>query len=275
MLNFELVKPQSERLQGIVDYFIIIQSNNQDLDRYVTFPNNNICLSIYRDNNVVWDRAKNQCYIKAAGKFGTSKIYAWHQQPFQVLIDGPLDQVCVVFNIMGLSQLTNMPLNKISIQEDPLKEIFGNDVSPFLQRLFDLKDAQSRVLFLESFLCTFAQERTLGIARAFVENVRAFQNIEGQRIHSFCTSFKMSESTLYRNCMKSIGESPKEIIRKIRFRRLLSRLQMNHNAQNLMDDLQYYDQSHMIHEVKRYTGLSPKKLISRMRTASDMVYLPA
>ena len=60
--------------------------------------------------------------------------------------------------------------------------------------------------------------------------------------------------------MRLIGISPKEFVNQERFRYTLKRVHRRRPGETLSDiasECGYYDHSHLVHEIKRYTGAVP------------------
>ncbi|MGY4384014.1 AraC-like DNA-binding protein [Pedobacter sp. UYP24] len=75
----------------------------------------------------------------------------------------------------------------------------------------------------------------------------------------------VTNRTLERMFNEHMGIPPKEFIKVIRFQQVLKRIRKNEptkNLSNLAYEMGYYDQAHLTNDVKRYSGLSPKELVS-------------
>jgi AraC-like DNA-binding protein len=71
----------------------------------------------------------------------------------------------------------------------------------------------------------------------------------------------VSERTLRNHFYEYVGCSPKEYIRLVKLRQVA--YQMKYSKNSLTDiayDNNYADQAHFIHDVKNFTGMSPKQL---------------
>lgn len=266
-MNFKITRPENKELRKVVDYFLFIQSPDENrINNYTTYPNNNCCLALYRNNQVSWNQVENSCFIKGASTAPiSSKLYGWHNQAFKVSISGELDQICILFTITGLSQFTQKPLNRISVEDDPFSEIFGPDRSHFKQLLFETKSIHQRTQLLEAFLLQHQRPRPLQLIQSYLNYAGNSITDKGNKIKDFCKENYISESTLFRSCIEKIGESPKDIKTKYRFRLFLQHLNDDVKLTEIAYLLNYSDQSHLIKEVKKFTGLSPKRFASRVR----------
>lgn len=268
-MNFKITKPQNKELRKFIEYFLFIKSTDKGcIHNYITYPNNNCCLALYKSNQVTWNQIENSCLIESTNITSIcSKLYGWHNQPFKASIRGELDQICILFNITGLSQFTKIPLNHISLEDDPFSEIFGSDPTHVRQQLFATKCITKRTKLLEDFLIQNVKPRPIQLIQVYMNYTSASITKKGNKIKGFCKENQISESKLFRSCLETIGESPKDIKTKYRFRLFLHHYHLNTNVKltDLAYLLNYSDQSHLIKEVKKFTGQSPKRFASDIR----------
>ncbi len=273
-MKFNIIKPKSSDLKSSIDYFLFIKSNDgQIADAYTTIPNTNVCLSIYKNNEVYWNREENTCHLIESAQFGASKIYGWHQQPFKVRLFGQSDQVCVVFKPTGLANFTNIPLNKIEVQDDPLTELFRASAKRIRQQIFNTACNEKRARLLEAFLLAHLNPRPEGIIDLFIQYLTSSTSVGPFSIHKFCKKQKVNESTLYRHFTAYVGESAKKFEQKHRLRAFLQQLGTPTTLTSLSYALNYADQSHFIREIKQYTGNSPRQLAARLSKVEDELFL--
>lgn len=274
-MNFTITRPQNKELRKVIDYFLFIKSAaNRPIQSYTTYPNNNSCLALYKDNQVSWNQIENSCLIEQAKRPQIcSRLFAWHKQAFKVSIATELDQICILFKITGLSQFTQKPLNRISLEEDPFSEIFGFDKVSFKQELFETSCSSRRSQLLEAFLLQNWKPQPIHLIQSFLNYTATSIPEKGNKIKDFCKENYISESSLFRSCREIIGESPKNIKSKYRFRLLLHHLNRDVKLTELAYFLNYSDQSHLIKEVKKFTGLSPKRFASTVRKEGNNFFV--
>ncbi len=274
-MNFKITRPENKELRKVIDYFLFIESTDQDgIHNYTTYPNNNLCLALYKNNQVTWNKAENNCSIRSDSATSIcSRLYGWHNQPFKVALTGELDQICILFTITGLSQFTQKPLNHISLEDDPFIEIFGSDRTYFKEQLFATQGTDQRTQLLETFLLKAWKPRPVQLIQSYLDYATTSITEKGNKIKDFCKENYISESTLFRSCLDMVGESPKDIKTKYRFRLFLHHLDAEAKLTDLAYFLNYSDQSHLTKEVKKFTGLSPKRFAARVRKEGNDFYV--
>lgn len=274
-MTFSIVRPRHKALHQVIDYFLFIQAKGSSADQhYTTYPNTNCCLALYRSNQVTWNQRENTCLVQEASTSEIhSRLYGWHNQPFKASIAGEMDQVCILFKATGLAHFTLQPLHQIAVADDPFVEIFGPDKNHFSQRLFATSFTVKRTQLLEDFLLQKWIPRPTDLVRSYLDYTSESIVGKAYRIKDFCQENYISESTFFRSCLELVGESPRAIKQKHRFRLFLKQLDEGRKLTDLAYALNYADQSHLIKEVKRFTGLSPKKLASRIKREEDDLFI--
>ncbi len=273
-INKQLFKPNHQFLKDKIEYFLFIQNNNNTSGKYTTLPNSNLCLSVYNQNNVDWTRNENKCLITYGNESVVSRLYGQHKKKFEVSYSGQFDQICIIFSPGGLADFTGIPLFKISGNEEPLSEIFGSAGKHFFSRMFEIPSLTERVHLLELFfLNNYRMNKTGSLIKEILLSINAHSQKSPLTVTDICKKFYMEESTLYRNFKKTIGDSPKNIIKTIRFRKALYLLRKDITMTEIAHLVNYSDQSHFNRDVKSYTGLSPRVLRSNIKVLDNELYL--
>jgi len=83
-------------------------------------------------------------------------------------------------------------------------------------------------------------------------------------IKDFCSELQIHKSTLEKNFKHVTGYTPKEYSRIIRFNFLLNRIFFsNLNLTETSYEMGYFDQSHMIRDFKKITGINPSDFVEK------------
>jgi AraC-like DNA-binding protein len=262
-MQAKLYTPKNKLLSGYIDYFLFLE--NQDIEGYYkTFPNTNICLALYKNNNVHWDRQNNLCTVSGQHPGITTKLFGFHKQPFEVRYKGHVDQICILFTQKGLSHFTAIPVHTIDMQDDPFYEIFGSVSISLYEKLFTSVHHEEKIDTLENFLVNHFQPLVPSkvMYTHILQRISSSEFDEQHVIHYFSTQLGISPSTLYRNFIQLFGQSPKEIHQVMRFRKSLKTIM---NGKHTLTEAAYLnhftDQSHFNKDMKKMTGQSPKKLV--------------
>lgn len=94
-----------------------------------------------------------------------------------------------------------------------------------------------------------------------------YQNPKEQNVIHIAEKLGYNERQLFRVFKKNYGVSPKVLLNIVRLHLCLTLLlEKKFNLVEIAMQCGFYDQSHFIKEIKRYTGISPLKLLEQYRT---------
>lgn len=173
-MNIDIIKPKNPVLKNYVQYFLLFENSSKNNVTYTTFPNNNLCLAIYKNNRVEYRNGgdSNTCNISDGKKFFVSRLYGLHKTPFRVNVRSSLDQISILFRPAALRLFSEESHGNLMSDDDVFNNVFHSKRSGFLEKLFEEGNPLRRANLLEAFLL----ERLAKAATATKIN-RAFQVI--------------------------------------------------------------------------------------------------
>lgn len=266
-----IIKPKNEILKRYVQYFLYFKKTDNAILNYTTFPNNNLCLSIYKQNKIDYvNYAKtNNCTITQDDKYFVSKLYGFHKIPFQVNINSCLDQVCIVFYPSALKTFTNESYTDLLSSDSVFEDIFSNKNVFLLEQIFEENNFAKRTEILEALLLKNLKNEVpdkLKEALYFISK----NNEENLATETLAEILKISDSSLFRLFKNNLGQNPKSYLKTIRFRNILDEIMIGQHTRTKVDYLnQYYDQAHYLKDFKIFTGNTPKKLTEKVSVEQD------
>jgi len=268
MLNTTIIKPENLVLKQYVEYFLFLHKKDGTPVRYTTFPNNNVCLAIYKHNHIDYQHNEkvNHCLIRSGGQSFTSRIYGFHNMPFQVDIPQQLDQICVIFHPAALKAFTRVDFDEMCHTDGIFEQLFQLKNPCFLEQLFEQHNPVLRARQLERLLLDQLEEhRLLKIREALYHLSPVQPNHQNVSVDMLCQKLSISDTTLFRLFKTSLGQNPQKYIKTVRFRQALKDLTTTHDPLTTVAlRHHYYDQAHFIKDFKTFTGYSPKKLLSEV-----------
>lgn len=259
-----LIKPKNEILKKYIQYFLFFKKEDNNIINYTTFPNTNVCLSIYKQNKIEYnnDLKINNCKITDGTPNFASRFYGFHKIPFQVNINTHIDQVCIIFFPSALKVFTSESYFDLMHSSNVFEEIFGLRNSFFLEQLFEFSNFSTRADHLEIFLLKNLNANSISIKLKEALSWVSRNYDENITVESLSKGIGVSDTTLFRLFKKHVGQNPKSYMKTIRFRKVLNDvLQHKHSFTNIAYSNQFYDQAHFNNEFKSLAGYSPKNLI--------------
>lgn len=272
-METKIVKPRHELLKKYVEYFLFLDKSDTQLVNYTTFPNSNLCLAIYKQNEVSYrnEEKTNCCSIKEGTKFFSSRIYGFHTMPFTVDLRSELDQVCIIFHPAALRAFSNESLFELQRSDMVFDELLKTQDSFVLERLFEETDVLERARILEAVLVSKLRysipDKVLQALDYIGLGAGSSQEVG---VEMLCSKLKISDTTLFRLFKTHLGQNPKQFIKTVRFRNALPHV-LDHSRSLTEIGFQghYYDQAHFIKDFRAFAGLSPKKLQQQVSMKQD------
>jgi AraC-like DNA-binding protein len=266
-----IIKPKNEVLKRYIQYFLFFKKDCDQPLKYITFPNTNLCLSIYKENSVDYKKnpESNQCLIDKGTKGFVSRLYGFHNKPFEVEIYAPLDQICILFNPSSLRAFTKDSYDSLALSDSVFQEIFGFESNHMIDSIFAVDDQTRRAEILESLLIKGLNNE---ISPRFEEALFLMSN---SRANSTCigtlkNKLKISEATLFRLFKTDLGQSPKTYLRTIRFRNALDDItKLKRSLTDITYSHNFFDQAHFIKDFKAFSGNTPKQLVKKLSIHQD------
>lgn len=260
-----IIKPQHEQLKNYVQYFLFFQKTESTFLNYTTFPNNNLCLAIYKENRIDYTNQSgiNQCTIKEGRRRFTSKLYGFHKMPFNVDIHSPLDQICIIFYPSALRVFTGESYDDL-LQSDQVADFFSSVDTSVLEQLFEEQDFSKRAGQLEQVLVSHLNYELSHKLKEALYTI-SVSNDQYLTVETLAKQLKISTPSLFRLFKHQLGQNPKSYLKTIRFRTVLNEVL---NKQSTLTDIahvnQFYDQAHFINDFKTFSGYSPNQLINKI-----------
>lgn len=276
-MNISIKYPAVKVLQELGLYYIFSTQKSSENFHYQSLPATNLCLSVYKANTISTQlsRTENHCFIQAGSK-AHSRLWGFHKKPFDVVVEGEMDQVSVIIQAGGLRRFTRIPYAELMPETDVMGMLFGRLGSELTDRLFSTDRLADRVQILDRFLLNALQDSNgLHPIDRFLLHLGAQSPYS--RVVSLAATENKDTSTLYRQFKQYVGQSPKEYLKVVRFRKALRALQQKSYSSltHLAHDLGYYDQSHFIRDFTVFADHNPG-LIPKIATViqEELILIP-
>ncbi|ASK32331.1 hypothetical protein CEY12_20585 [Chryseobacterium sp. T16E-39] len=167
----------------------------------------------------------------------------------------------ITFKAGGFQRLMGVPVNLLTKENVDLHQIFGRETQEVEERL---KEADSNIeilIIIESFL--LKRLYLMGKFSLFDLSIEQCVEANGNtQISKLASVAGLSIRQFERKCKERLGLSPKLFSRLTRFGNAyrLKELNPNLNWTYIAYDSGYYDQMHLIHDFKMFSGYSPSMI---------------
>ncbi len=177
-------------------------------------------------------------------------------------VEGPFHCFGVSLRPIGWRSLVRLPAHQVADRVIDGAEVFGPEVIALLAELRRLETLEEMIAAVEPFLQARRQSvpvSHLALAQA-VREWSASETLDVQALYDAVPG--MTPRQVMRLCNEYFGGSPTHLRRK--FRALLAALRLYRGERAADVAAPFSDQSHMINEVKHYTGHTPTSLRERI-----------
>jgi len=260
MNKFEVIQPSVLLAPYVKQYWFVTMENAvRSSQRLVPFG----CLSMsfYRGHRIYSTLIND--YLPCSHLYGIATEYT------DIIFSGYIDFICIVFQPTANQAFFRIPVNEITNSYIPLDALGDPELLELEQQLNENTDNYICVELIEKFLLrrisqknNFNQNRT----NAAIDFIRNGETNVFKLAETACLSYKQFKRIFRENT----GVNPKEFLRIVRFQKLHHLLQQRNkiSVTQMAYDCGYYDKSHLIKELKDFSGFTPAQL----QEACDSVY---
>lgn len=188
-------------------------------------------------------------------------------------VEGPFHCFGAALRPVGWSSLIGIPAQERADHVTDGRTIFGTEGMTLLETLRDVDDVAAMAALVEPFLLARARPVPPSHHR-LCETVRQWlASSEAPRVADLFAAVPLSSRQVVRLVNHYFGAPPKLLERKFRALRAATALADGADAREVAEA--FYDQPHMIREIKHFTGHTPGSLASRMDPVLAMTLSPA
>ena len=259
-----------EALSRYVEYFWTLECGQEDSVLTLKTLANGVSGIIVQHHNgrSAWGPTTAQKHPVSSGNIPTSFVYGKRTRPTQTFARGPFEVTGVVFKPQALGMLLH--IHPVELNNGPvgLNEFSRDNIG---EQLLNARSQHERVVRVSEFL-----HAHVDAARPedvlVTESLRLIHHgIRSIRVPQLLKCLDLSERQFERRFVRAVGISPHHYIRIARFQEAV-RLMKTKQFERLSDiayDLNYADQSHLIKNIREFSGYTPTTLAQTVQTGDD------
>jgi AraC-like DNA-binding protein len=179
---------------------------------------------------------------------------------FHVRATGPIEVFGAGITPAGWAALVGIDASAAINRAINLSDLFGAKVADAIDRLKAAPDLAAKAACCEAILQGLVSSQRPQTIQ-FVSQVDAWLSAgPSPQIDALVTATGLSRRQVERKCRALYGAPPKLLSRKYRALRAAVALVADHVSFDEAIDRGFYDQSHMIREIKQFTGMTPGQM---------------
>lgn len=251
----------SVRLHPFIRYYWILYTN-ENLD-VLTFPIGCPQLIFHR---------RSRFYIPAlVAEQAIFSISGQVNFPARIQSSGDVETIAVVFYPHAIGTMFNIPVSTFYNQEIDGYSLGDKKLNILADEVLNAEDSIEAIKLIENCLLSRLAESGIynfnrvgvSLKHLFLDNAISVENMA----QLACLSRKQFERVFF----NAVGMKPKEYSNVARFQKSLWLMQNgNHDFSDIAYSCGYSDQSHFIRECRRYSGVTPEKLLKTQPVYSDL-----
>jgi AraC-like DNA-binding protein len=184
----------------------------------------------------------------------------------ELVLQGRFDVFTIHFQPSGFHGLFGVPMWELADQAYEARAVIGPFISEVEQKLADASNFDERIRITTAFLLRYAASRVPDAVAAAANGI--FRNYDVLRVCQAAKSADLSVRQFERRFCQQVGVAPKLFARIVRFHRALH-AKLSHTERAWTDiayEFGYFDQMHMVHDFRLFSGESPTRFFARYAT---------
>lgn len=159
-----------------------------------------------------------------------------------------------------------IPSGELTNTAIPLDDLFGRKARELERRLCDARSSSEAARLLAASL-----HAPVNAPNSVQRTIAALAATHGLAdLDLFSRTANLSPRQFRRRCLEESGLTPKHLCRILRFRRALNLgSHHNHDRAAIAAETGYFDQAHLIHDFREFTGQTPLSVFSNMAVFSN------
>jgi AraC-like DNA-binding protein len=186
-----------------------------------------------------------------------------HSRP-GLSVFGRIDNFTIHFQPSGFNRLFGIPMTELTDAAYDAHAVIGREISTLEHQLGDTPGFAERIQLIEERLFPLVSHGRPDPVAIAANSLFASNGI--QRVSTMATESGLSPRQFERRFLAQVGMPPKLYARIIRFNAALDdKLRCPSRAwSRIANDQDYYDQMHLVHDCRAFTGESPSRFLAQL-----------
>jgi AraC-like DNA-binding protein len=248
-----------KELSAYIKHYLFLESRGMDAKKLRLFSDCNTGFVFSPTKNLAIGQ-KDQNHLE---RLPNSFLYGQITDFKDIFLLKETPLIIVVFQPDGINKLLGVPANGLRDLIVQTEDIFGKDGLELAERLFENNTTQEKIGILNGFFINLVLRQTLKSENLMTPTLEfIFRNkgiVSLPQLEKF-TGY--TERHIERKFLEVVGMAPKRFINIVKLHNFLKHLNEKSGGSNLTQiayEAGYADQSHLIKEFRKYTGMTPKQ----------------
>ena len=246
----------SKELSPYIKHYLFLDNTETAVQKFRLFSDGNTGLVFSLKSKLISGINKYEVkdYLPSSFLYGQLNGYK------DLYSENEITLIIVVFQPNGIHQLLGISANEFHDSIIPVEDVFGKNAAKLQESLFQ-QNNQIRVELLNSFFNSLIANKTASNQLLVKHSLNFITANKGHfTIKQLVEYTGYTERHLERKFKECVGLNPKKFGNVVRLHHFLKLLKDKTNETNLTTicyDAGFSDQSHLIKEFRKHTGLTP------------------
>ncbi|WDF63752.1 AraC family transcriptional regulator [Flavobacterium sp. KACC 22763] len=243
-----------------IKHYLFLDNTETAMQKFRLFSDGNTGLVFSLKSKLISGITKHEVkeYLPASFLYGQLNGFK------DLYSENEITLIIVVFQPNGIHQLLGIPANEFHDAIIPVEDIFNQEVIELQEKLSE-RNNQTRIDLLNRFFKSLIASKSASNQFIINHSLNFIINNKGQfSIKQLVEYTGYTERHLERKFKECIGLNPKKFGNVVRLHHFLKLLKDKPNDANLTTicyDAGFSDQSHLIKEFKKHTGITPTEYV--------------
>jgi len=253
----------SNELKSFIRHYLFLESERKSIKKLRLFSDGNPGMIFSLKNKLISNIQNNDLL----GYLPDSFIYGQISEFKDLYLVNEASLIIVVFQPTGLNQLMRIPGVELRDNIIRTEDLFGRRVLNLQEKLSEQASLRDKLNLLNTFFIELATKKVFENQILIEASVNfILKNKGANSIHQLVRYTGYSERHIERTFIECIGLTPKKfgnIVKLHGFLKLLKDKSKHNNLTKISYEAGYTDQSHLIKEFKKYTGITPNEYLHK------------
>lgn len=251
----------SKELMPFIKHFLFLESEGKSIKKLRLFSDGNTGMVFSFKSNLIFTIQNNEM----SGYLPASFIYGQISEFKDLYLVNEASLIIVVFQPAGINQLMGISAAELRDNIIRTEDLFGWKGLDLWEKLSAPGSFQDKLKTLNAFFIESVAKKTF-VNQVLIEASVNFilKNRGTNSIHQLVKHTGYTERHIERTFIECVGLSPKKFVNIVKlhgFLKLLNDKSRYNNLTRISYEAGYSDQSHLIKEFRKYTGITPKEYL--------------
>lgn len=253
----------SGELISFIRHYLILESKGKNIKNLRLFSDGNPGMVFSFKNNLISTTNELLGYLPASFVYGQIKEFK------DLYLTSEASLIIVVFQPAGLNRLLQISASELRDNIIQTEDLFGWQGASLLDKLSEQARLSDKLKLIDAFFIELASRKVVDNSILIEASLNFILKNKGTNsIHQLVKYTGYTERHIERIFTQRIGLSPKtfgNIVKLHTFLKLLKDKSKGNSLTRMSYEAGYFDQSHLIREFKRYTGITPNEYLHKTR----------